>query len=147
MKFWYPDSYARKVREIECTLDSRGVITSAEVHSAFQPLAIGVHIFASEVDAYDALLERVRIYKQKISHDIVRLTEERDSKGISLEFLTALIEECGQRNIDAQDLIDPTARKERLREFIAKIHDALYMIRHRLESDGKTIGELRKRSL
>lgn len=145
MNFWYPDSYARKVREIECTVSPSGVITSAEVHSAFQPLAIGVHIFASEVDAYDALLERVRIYKQKISHDIVRLTEERDSKGISLEFLTALIEECEQRSKEVQDSIDIPARKERLSRSIAKMHDALYMIKHRLKSDEETICELRKR--
>lgn len=144
MRFWYPDSYARKVREIECTLDPRGVIVSTEVHSCFQPLEIGVHIFVSEVDAYDALLERVLLYKQKISHDILRLTEERNAKGVSIEFLTMLIEECEQHSREVQDSIDIPARKERLSRFIAKTHDSLYMIKHRLKSDGKTICELRK---
>lgn len=148
MKFWYADSYARKVRQIECTLAPGGLVTdnfySAVVPQSLQPLKIGIHIFVNEADAYTSLLERMREYKQKISADIIQLTDERDSKDISIEFLTALIAECDQRNIDAQDLIDPTARKERLRGFIAKIHDMLYMTRHRLKSDGETICELRK---
>lgn len=144
MKFWFVDQFKREVREINVSLTPDGEYRSDEAPYRIQPLVIGTHIFHDELAAYDVLIEKLQEFKDGVSQDIMRAIDERNSKGVSVQRLTELIEECGLFVRDVRDLVDPSGRKERIQRFLATVHDEFYRIRSRLESDTKTIHKLRK---